>query len=181
MVSCKECKERKECKDVVNIVKHRQTSSNIVHVIHVALISQILEARPWALCAQLARRLDRVQAKKALPSGRWDWMGLEMGRAFSERICGQRTPLQLQLDIIRSYQINQIKNQRPSTDFPDRHDIISVCTAQCPSIGLLSKNGERECIHRECIHLLDLYKIIQAVPRYATPSVVSIKLHDEKF
>lgn len=27
------------------------------------------EARPWALCAQLARRLDRVQAKKALPSG----------------------------------------------------------------------------------------------------------------
>eukprot|EP00434_Breviolum_minutum_P021504 symbB.v1.2.018976.t1/scaffold1534.1/size113260/6 len=27
------------------------------------------EARPWALCAHLAQRLDRVQAKKALPSG----------------------------------------------------------------------------------------------------------------
>eukprot|EP00438_Fugacium_kawagutii_P016015 Skav233582 [mRNA] locus=scaffold2520:159161:160975:+ [translate_table: standard] len=26
------------------------------------------EARPWALCAHLARRLDRVEAKKALPS-----------------------------------------------------------------------------------------------------------------
>lgn len=33
------------------------------------LFSLLVQARPWALCAHLAQRLDRVQAKKALPSG----------------------------------------------------------------------------------------------------------------